>query len=77
MFDFLLHHILLVTCYFDVCITELRDGLINVVHAEEYPRPDEYQCQTAKERYEEAVGTLSVTEIPYYLSEYQQACNTD
>ena len=25
---------------FGVCITELRDGLVNVVHAEEYPRPD-------------------------------------
>jgi hypothetical protein len=36
----------------------------------------QFQCQSAKERYEEAVGTLSVTEIPYYLTEYQQACNT-
>jgi len=25
---------------FGVCITELRDGLVNVLHAEEYPRPD-------------------------------------
>lgn len=25
---------------FGVCITELRDGRINVLHAEEYPRPD-------------------------------------
>ena len=25
---------------FGVCITELVDGLVNVVHAEEYPRPD-------------------------------------
>lgn len=25
---------------FGVCITELRDGIINVLHAEEYPRPD-------------------------------------
>ena len=24
---------------FDVCITELRDGLVNVIHAEEYQRP--------------------------------------
>jgi hypothetical protein len=37
----------------------------------------QYQCQTAKERYEEAVGTLSVTEIPYYLNEYQQACSVE
>ena len=25
---------------FDVCITELIDGVINVLHAEEYQRPD-------------------------------------
>ena len=25
---------------FGVCITELVDGVINVLHAEEYPRPD-------------------------------------
>lgn len=25
---------------FGVCITELKDGMINVLHAEEYPRPD-------------------------------------
>ena len=25
---------------FDVCITELRDGLVSVIHAEEYHRPD-------------------------------------
>jgi hypothetical protein len=25
---------------FGVCITELVDGMINVVHAEEYPKPD-------------------------------------
>ena len=25
---------------FGVCITELVDGLVNVLHAEEYPRPD-------------------------------------
>ncbi|MGB7665363.1 MAG: hypothetical protein WBL67_21710 [Nitrososphaeraceae archaeon] len=25
---------------FGVCITELRDGLVNVIHAEEYQRPD-------------------------------------
>ena len=24
----------------DVCITELADGLVNVIHAEEYQRPD-------------------------------------
>ena len=28
---------------FDVCITELVDGLVNVIHAEEYQRPDFYQ----------------------------------
>jgi hypothetical protein len=28
---------------FGVCITELVDGMINVLHAEEYPRPDFYQ----------------------------------
>ncbi|MGA9317167.1 MAG: hypothetical protein WBV84_03835, partial [Nitrososphaeraceae archaeon] len=25
---------------FGVCITELRDGIVNVLHAEEYPRLD-------------------------------------
>ena len=25
---------------FDVCITELVDGLVNIIHAEEYQRPD-------------------------------------
>ena len=25
---------------FGVCITELVDGMVNVLHAEEYPRPD-------------------------------------
>ena len=25
---------------FGVCITELRDGLVHVLHAKEYPRPD-------------------------------------
>ena len=25
---------------FGVCITELRDGLVHVLHAQEYPRPD-------------------------------------
>jgi Tfp pilus assembly protein PilE len=35
----------------------------------------QYQCQSAKERYEVAVGTLSVSEVPRYLIEYQQACN--
>lgn len=25
---------------FGVCITELTDGIVNVLHAEEYPRPD-------------------------------------
>lgn len=34
----------------------------------------QYQCQLAKERYERALGTLSATEIPRYLIEYQQAC---
>lgn len=37
----------------------------------------QYQCQTAKERYEQAVGSLSVSEVPRYLIEYQQACNIE
>lgn len=37
----------------------------------------QYQCQAAKDRYEQAVGTLSVTEVPRYLIEYQQACNIE
>ena len=49
--------------------------LVSILVLVAYYSYNRYQCQTAKERYEEAVGTLSVTEIPYYLSEYQQACN--
>jgi hypothetical protein len=37
----------------------------------------QYQCQSAKDRYEQAVGTLSVDEVPRYLIEYQQACNIE
>ena len=29
-----------VSSNFDVCITELRDGLVKLLHAEEYQRPD-------------------------------------
>ncbi len=32
---------------------------------------NQYQCQTAKERYEKAVGTLDVSEVPRYLIEYR------
>jgi hypothetical protein len=28
------------SCNFGVCITEVRDGIVNVLHAEEYQRPD-------------------------------------
>ena len=38
---------------------------------------NQYQCQEAKERYERAVGTLDVSEVPRYLIEYQQACDID
>ena len=36
-----------------------------------------YQCKFAKERYEDAATTLSVTEIPFYLNEYQKACSVE
>jgi len=51
--------------------------LVSILVLVAYYSYNQYQCQTAKERYEEALGTLSVTEIPYYLSEYQQACNAE
>ena len=36
-----------------------------------------YQCQAARDRYEQAaLDTLSVPEITRYLTEYQQACDT-
>jgi archaellum component FlaF (FlaF/FlaG flagellin family) len=37
----------------------------------------QYQCQAAKDRYEQAVATLSASEIPRYLIEYQQACSIE
>lgn len=37
---------------------------------------NQYQCQSARQRYEDAAFTLSETEISRYLNEYQQACKT-
>jgi TM2 domain-containing membrane protein YozV len=36
-----------------------------------------YLCQTAQDRYEQAVDSPNVTETTRYLNEYQQACNTE
>ena len=36
---------------------------------------ERYLCGVAKERYEEAVRTLSLTEAQYYLIEDQEACH--
>jgi TM2 domain-containing membrane protein YozV len=36
-----------------------------------------YLCQTAQDRYEQAVDSSNVTETTRYLNEYQQACNTE
>ena len=49
--------------------------LVSILVFVAYYSYEQYQCQTAKERYEKAVGTLSVTEVPRYLIKYQQACN--
>jgi hypothetical protein len=51
--------------------------LVSILVVVVYCSYNQYQCQVAKERYEEAVGTLSVSEVPRYLIEYQQACNTE
>ena len=51
--------------------------LVSILVLVSYYSYNQYQCQTAKERYEQAVATLSVTEVPRYLIEYQQACNTE
>jgi Tfp pilus assembly protein PilE len=51
--------------------------LVSILVLVAYYGYNQYQCQTTRERYEEALGTLSVTELPYYLSEYQQACNAE
>ena len=37
----------------------------------------QYQCQAAKDRYKQAIGTLSASKIPRYLIEYQQACDIE
>ncbi len=48
--------------------------LVSILVLVVYYSYNQYQCQSAKERYEKAVGTLSVSEVPRYLIEYQQAC---
>ena len=49
--------------------------LVSILVVVAYYSYIQYQCQSAKDRYEQAVGTLSVTEVPRYLIEYQQACD--
>lgn len=49
--------------------------LVSILVVVVYYSYNQYQCQTAKERYELAVGTLSVSEVPRDLIEYQQACD--
>jgi hypothetical protein len=57
---------------FGVCITELVDGIVNVMHAEEYPRPDFNQMiNTAANlarkydiSFEMAAESLSMAAIP-------------
>ena len=51
--------------------------LVSILVLVAYYSYEQYQCQTAKERYEQAVITLSVTEVPRYLMEYQLACHID
>ena len=51
--------------------------LVSILVFVGYYSYNQYQYQTAKDRYEEAVGTLSVTEVPRYLIEYQQAGNIE
>jgi len=48
--------------------------LVSILVLVVYYSYNQYQCQSAKERYEKAVGTLSVSEVPRYSIEYQQAC---
>jgi len=48
--------------------------LVSILVLVVYYNYNQYQCQSAKERYEKAVGTLSVSEVPRYSIEYQQAC---
>ena len=47
--------------------------LVSVLVLVAYYTFTHYQCQIAKELYEDAATTLSETVIPYYLNEYQQA----
>ena len=51
--------------------------LVSILVFVGYYTYNQYQCQSAKDRYEQAVGTLSVSEVPRYLIEYQQACNIE
>lgn len=51
--------------------------LVSILVFVAYYSYNQFQCQTAKERYEQAVGSLSVTEVPRYLIEYQQACDIE
>jgi len=51
--------------------------LVSILVVVAYYSYIQYQCESAKDRYEQAVGTLSVDEVPRYLIEYQQACNME
>jgi hypothetical protein len=51
--------------------------LVTILVLVVYYSYDQYQCQEAKERYERAVGTLDVSQVPHYLIEYQQACDIE
>ncbi len=52
-------------------------ALVSILVLVAYYTFTHYQCQIARERYEDAATTLSVTEIPYYLNEYQKACSVE
>jgi hypothetical protein len=70
---------------FGVCITELVDGMVNVLHAEEYPRPDFNQMIAVTTnlldeydiRFDNSCRIFVDAANPSFISTLKQAVNED
>ena len=70
---------------FGVCITELLDGIINVLHADEYPQPDLNQtiaitCTLLEQydiRFDNRCRIFVDAANPSFISTLKQAVNED
>ena len=70
---------------FGVCITELVDGMVNVLHAEEYPRPDFNQMikttvrilEKYDIRFDNSCRIFVDAANPSFISTLKQAVNED